>query len=479
MKTATAPMIAHIAQEVTTLADCIKITRKDGQVFAYTSYDQDIVLSEGGSPETFTTYKANGSYVPSALKSDATLSIPNQDIDAAITATDITYQELVAGKFNGAIIHRFLINWADLTMGKIILPGYKFGQLTPKDSYFTVELRGLADALRARIGEVAAPSCQVDLFSVKCGLNADTYKQSGTVLGTDGAKTMVVSGITSSIFALIEETLVVSPKSPPWNFVGGINAAFDFGESSDLDPTLCSIDLVAGQTVGVYYQTGLVKISDSERPYVDADGQDDDLTGDTTGTSGGYFPTHYAITGKTTLGKGGLIVAFVDKSTGEVIEVHADGRTGLYTVPVGATGIQLGINDDIFGDNHGTGGIDTPDNHTGFTVSIQVDRGVLDSSHADFSEFDGGGRIAFTSGDNDGYTTEIKYGITDTSTIVLYLATPLPIQVGDTFDIWPACDKQPTTCKYKYKNLIHGFRGQMRLPGIDAAKTTKLIPLAH
>jgi hypothetical protein len=598
------------------------------------------------------------------------------------------------------------VNWADLTMGRIILPGHKFGMITPKDSYFTVELRGLTDTLRAHVGEVTGPLCRVDLFGAECGLNSELYKQSGTVVTTDGKKIITVSGIGSSVAALVEETLTVDPKSPPWNFVGGINAAFDFGEESTRTPTICTIPLSAGWLVGIYYQSGYVKISSSSgRPFVDAAGQVDDITGDTTGTSGNFFPTHY-IPGSQ-LGKGGLVWAFTD-AAGNVIpggignlgpldgtvasvvfnsgqlqlntgfiqdgrrgnsgggdgtiiglmtpgspanfhvagidaydnaywyikwpglssamsfvhkmkvrlpttgdraacrcieweiqksfngkiynmawqinfasseyktftkvyplpghwddsgiafdgsiydagawvelesifeltdttvthvslringtlhtvnitrtapthsestyistafQLDEDGNTpptpyncevdnwsvvmyaagganlglsGTFIVPTGATRLQLGINDDIFGDNLGAPGPDNPTGPDGFIVTIQVDKG-LSGGTPDFTQFESG-RILFTSGDNEGYTTEIKTGSNSPAYLKLYLATPFAIQPGDTFDIWPGCDKQPSTCKTIYKNLVN-FRGQKFLPGVDAVRQTPLIKL--
>jgi hypothetical protein len=468
MKTATTEMSAHIAQETTTLAGCLKITRKDGEVFAYTTHDQDLVISNGDSPETFTTYQANGSYVPSASQTDNQMGVPNEEITGAIMATDITYQELVAGKFNGATVQKFFVNWADLTQGKVILPGYKLGTVTPEDNHFRTELRGMIDTLRARTGEVAEPVCRVDLFSPECGLNADDFVQHGTVVSTDGRKTMVVSGITDSFFPLFTEDLLVPPAATPWEFTGGINSAFDFGNHSGTAPIAAGTPLTPGWKVGVYYQSGWVKISDSERPHVDANGQRDDISGDTMGSSGNYFPTHYAITGKSTLGKGGLIVAFTDGS-GNVIEVHADGNSGFYTVPVGASKIQLGINDDSFLDNLGTG----------FNVQIQCDRGI-NTGVPDLSQYSQGGRITFTSGAGNGYTTEIKTGLSAGSPLVnslqLYLNTPFTISPGDTFDIWPSCDKTPHTCLFKFKNIIN-FRGFKYLPGVDAARVTQLIQL--
>src|SRR6185369_2973596 len=218
LKSASSEMISHIGQEVTTLAGCLKITRKDGEVFAYTTHDQDLEISNDDSPETFTTYQANGSYVPTAQKSDNQMGVPNEEIIGAIMATDITYEDLVAGKFTGARVQRFFVNWADLSQGKILLPGYKLGTVTPEDNHFRTELRGMIDILRARTGLVAEPSCGVDLFSEKCGLNASEFVQSGTVTATDGKKVIEFSGITNSIHTLITESPLVTPKSSPWEF---------------------------------------------------------------------------------------------------------------------------------------------------------------------------------------------------------------------------------------------------------------------
>jgi uncharacterized phage protein (TIGR02218 family) len=180
VKSASSGMIrSHIAQETTTLAAaCLSrkiaacLTRKDGEVFAYTTCDQDLVISNDDSPETFTTYQANGSYVPSASKADNQFGVPNEEITGAILATDITYDDLVAGKFNGALVQKFLVNWADLSQGKILLPGYQLGTITPEDNHFRTELRGMVDILRARTGDVCTPYCRVDLFSPECGLQA-------------------------------------------------------------------------------------------------------------------------------------------------------------------------------------------------------------------------------------------------------------------------------------------------------------------
>jgi hypothetical protein len=130
-----------------------------------------------------------------------------------------------------------------------------------------------------------------------------------------------------------------------------------------------------------------------------------------------------------------------------------------------STHIQFGINDDILSDNIGTG----------FNLLLQIDKGLAVGA-ADLTQYNQGGRIEFTSGDNNGYTAEVKAGDTGSNQIVLYLATPIAIQSGDTFFIWPSCDKTPATCLNKWKNILN-FRGFKYLPGVDASRTTQLVKL--
>jgi uncharacterized phage protein (TIGR02218 family) len=70
-----------------------------------------------------------------------------------------------------------------------------------------------------------------------------------------------------------------------------------------------------------------------------------------------------------------------------------------------------------------------------------------------------GGLLTFTSGDNDGFSMEVKsddYG--SPGEVQLYLQMPRDIQVGDTFTVRPGCDKSAAMCKGRFGNLVN-FRG--------------------
>jgi uncharacterized phage protein (TIGR02218 family) len=70
-----------------------------------------------------------------------------------------------------------------------------------------------------------------------------------------------------------------------------------------------------------------------------------------------------------------------------------------------------------------------------------------------------GGLVTFTSGDNDGFSMEVKsdaYG--SPAELLLYLPMPADVEVGDTFTIRPGCDKSAAMCKGRFNNLAN-FRG--------------------
>jgi uncharacterized phage protein (TIGR02218 family) len=78
-----------------------------------------------------------------------------------------------------------------------------------------------------------------------------------------------------------------------------------------------------------------------------------------------------------------------------------------------------------------------------------------------------GGLLTWSSGNNQNLSIEVASVDFGTSTIALYLKTFLPIQVGDTFDLQPACDKSISTCIQSYNNAVN-FQAEPLVPGDDA-----------
>lgn len=80
-----------------------------------------------------------------------------------------------------------------------------------------------------------------------------------------------------------------------------------------------------------------------------------------------------------------------------------------------------------------------------------------------------GGELTFTSGANAGFTRQVKTGFSGAvqGSFVMWDSFPSPINVGDSFQVVPGCDRSYERCVF-FDNLLN-FRGHGRwIPGIPA-----------
>lgn len=161
-KTISAALDAHLALEVTTLATCWKVTRRDGVAYHFTDHDRDLTI-EGD------TYAAATGYTRTAVANNASLAVDNLDVEGILDSAAITEPDLRAGRFDHAEIKMFVVNWADLSQGKLMLRKGWLGEVRIiRSGTFVAELRGLTQALQQRLGELYAPECRADLGDARC-----------------------------------------------------------------------------------------------------------------------------------------------------------------------------------------------------------------------------------------------------------------------------------------------------------------------
>ncbi|MEX1083787.1 MAG: DUF2163 domain-containing protein, partial [Xanthobacteraceae bacterium] len=107
----------------------------------------------------------------------------------------------------------------------------------------------------------------------------------------------------------------------------------------------------------------------------------------------------------------------------------------------------------------GTGAIATLTGTSAFTAS-------------GLESFDDGwftaGRLAWTSGANDGLAMEVKRHSADggTVTVELWQAMAQALSPGDAFTVTAGCDKKFSTCRDRFANSVN-FRGFPHIPGND------------
>jgi uncharacterized phage protein (TIGR02218 family) len=73
------------------------------------------------------------------------------------------------------------------------------------------------------------------------------------------------------------------------------------------------------------------------------------------------------------------------------------------------------------------------------------------------------GTIVFVTGPNAGFAVTVKNYSHTNGTVTFFALLPKPPNTGDTFIIYPGCDKRQTTCSGKFNNLIN-FGGMPYVP---------------
>lgn len=283
-KTIGTPLLAHFGEEVTTLATCWKVTtttETPAVIMGFTDHVEDLDISS-------VLYRAATGSSPMTMRSNDTLAVNNSEMMGWLSSTAISEDDLRRGRFDGAEIEVFMVNYESLGQGAVTLIKGWLGEVTLKDGQYTAELRSLAQALQQTVGEVYSVACRADLGDSRC--------------------------------------------SP------------------------------AGEV---------------------------DLTG-----------------------------------------------TGPYLV-------------------------------TGAVISFTDNRTFVDTARTEADLYFNGGKLTWTSGNNMNYSMEVKNYDLTAKQIILVEQMYYDIQVGDTYEVYPGCDKAIATCKDKFNNVVN-FRGEPFIPGTDA-----------
>lgn len=196
MKAATSGMATHIAQGQTTLTTCLKLTLLDGTVIGITEHDQDLVFSG-------VTYLAQAGFSKMNISDKSNGDASTMDLKGMVDDTYFTADGIRARKFDFAGFEVFMVNWGNLSHGRILMMTGKAGVAVIDEFEFTLPLFGLAYRLAQTGGELLSRDCRVDFGSPRCapggsldgGTSIDSLMQTGTVTSTDGYKNIVVTGI--------------------------------------------------------------------------------------------------------------------------------------------------------------------------------------------------------------------------------------------------------------------------------------------
>lgn len=151
---------AHVEAGLTTLCRCWAITRSDGVQYGFT--DHDCTLSFDGMD-----FKAETGLSALALQQSTGLSVDNSEAIGALSDTAIREEDIESGRFDGAEVQAWLVNWADTSVRWLQFRG-ALGEIRRSGGQFNAELRGLTDKLNQPVGRVFQKPCTAVLGDGNC-----------------------------------------------------------------------------------------------------------------------------------------------------------------------------------------------------------------------------------------------------------------------------------------------------------------------
>jgi uncharacterized phage protein (TIGR02218 family) len=157
-------MPGFLERDLATIALCWRLERRDGVTLGFTTHDRDIER-EG------LVYRAAPGMLPSAISVSDGFDADSADIKGALTSDAIKGADLAAGRWDGAAVSIFMVDWE--APGGDIFPVARgeLGEVSVKSVAFEAELRGPTALLDAPVVEQTSPECRAALGDKRCRID--------------------------------------------------------------------------------------------------------------------------------------------------------------------------------------------------------------------------------------------------------------------------------------------------------------------
>ncbi|MGY6694789.1 MAG: DUF2163 domain-containing protein [Roseinatronobacter sp.] len=153
-------LAAHLATGATTVCRAWAITRSDGVTLGFTDHDRDLAFED-------VLFRADSGLTARALEQVTGLAVDNSEAVGALRDAGLQEADIMAGRYDGAALRIWEVNWADITQRTMLFLG-SLGEITRADGAFRAELRGLSEALDAQAGRLYHAQCSAILGDAAC-----------------------------------------------------------------------------------------------------------------------------------------------------------------------------------------------------------------------------------------------------------------------------------------------------------------------
>lgn len=239
MRTIPAGLKTHLDGEATTLCNAWRVVRRDGVVLGFTDHDRDLDFDG-------LTYLAASGFEASETEDGNGLSAEGGDVSGGFSADAITAEDLSAGRYDGAKVEVFLVNW-QATGQRLLLRTAELGEVRREGGLFRAELRRLTHTLDQMKGRIYGRQCDAVLGDARCGVNLAAYRATATVSAVTDDMHIEVTGLSG----LAERFFRYGVLSFTGGAAAGLSADIeDHRKAAGADSLTLWLPMAAGVAVG-------------------------------------------------------------------------------------------------------------------------------------------------------------------------------------------------------------------------------------
>lgn len=177
----------HLAGEATTVCQVWRVTRRDGKRFGFTDHDQDLLVDD------ILCLAASG-FAALEEESGEGLAAASGEVAGGFSSQAITEQDLAEGRFDGARVELFLVNW-EKPWQKALLAVREIGEVVRAGQRFSAELRSMAHRLDQPQGRIYSRRCDAEFGDRRCGVRLEGFSATASMVGFRDRSHLLLSGI--------------------------------------------------------------------------------------------------------------------------------------------------------------------------------------------------------------------------------------------------------------------------------------------
>lgn len=166
--------------ELTSLAICWRLERRDGAGLGLTSHDRPLIVDG-------VHYEPSPGMIPAAVRSELGLEPRSSEVAGSLTSAAISDADVAAaGRWDGAALKLFAVDWEQPEADGLALLEGELGQVTTRDGALEAELLGAATKLEGPICPSTSPECRAELGDPRCRVDMAGRRVRARVIGVSG-----------------------------------------------------------------------------------------------------------------------------------------------------------------------------------------------------------------------------------------------------------------------------------------------------